>query len=185
MRVVDARTHRTVSRLTTPADAVIGGVRFWPDGRTVAVTILTDETSTPAGARFSTATMFRFDARTGRRTGSVRVKHGGLLSPPPWQAWPKTPVIMTSDGRRLVVGDHRSVGIGVGHQQGPAAAFELTGLPGALHAPPVVLDQVEVIAPRRQALGDPRQGKPPIAFLKPRDAHLVALAVAHSHQLEA
>jgi WD40 repeat protein/DNA-binding SARP family transcriptional activator len=84
--VLDARTHRTVTRLTLPREQPITGLRFSPDGQTIGVMTLTGY---PDGA----ATFTRFDARTGRRiVGPVRVNRRGY-----------SPLMMTSDGRRIVV----------------------------------------------------------------------------------
>jgi WD40 repeat protein/DNA-binding SARP family transcriptional activator len=98
--LVDTRTRRTLKRLRLPDTTAITDLRFWPDGRTLAATLFEGEYDA-----FHVAVVTRFDARSGRRLEPIRVERTGRLSPPPWQTWPKTPVLMTSDARRLVVGD--------------------------------------------------------------------------------
>jgi WD40 repeat protein/DNA-binding SARP family transcriptional activator len=84
--VLDARNHRTVTRLRLPPEQPITGLRFWPDGQSVGVMTL-------AGYPDGAATFTRFDARTGRRiVGPVRVNRRGY-----------SPLMITSDGRRIVV----------------------------------------------------------------------------------
>jgi WD40 repeat protein len=75
-------------------------VQFSPDGRTLGVTLYDDN----EGA------LMRFDARTGRRSGApVPFKHPGRLTVDPFQLWPRSPVMITSDGRRVVVGGEDGV----------------------------------------------------------------------------
>ena len=98
--LVDTRTRRTLKRLRLPETTAIADLRFWPDGRTLAATLFDGEYDA-----FHVAIVARFDARNGKRLDPIRVDRTGRLSPPPWQTWPKTPVLMTHDARRLVVGD--------------------------------------------------------------------------------
>jgi WD40 repeat protein/DNA-binding SARP family transcriptional activator len=106
--MLDARTHRTVTRFALPRDRAITGLRFSPDGRTIGVALI----PYPDGA----ATFMRIDARTGRRlAGPVRVNRRGY-SPP----------MMTRDGRRLVV-----VGIDGITVRDTTTLEVLTRLPGA------------------------------------------------------
>ena len=66
-------------------------MQFSPDGRTVGVTLY----GGPVG------TMMRFDVRTGRRSGApVPFEHPGRLTIDPFQLWPRSPVMFTTDGRR-------------------------------------------------------------------------------------
>ena len=97
--LVDGRTHRVVERLELPAEQAVAGVQFSPDGRTLGVTLYGD-----------VATLRRFDARTGRRTGApVPSQHPGRLTFDPFQLWPRTPVMITNDERRVVVGGQDGV----------------------------------------------------------------------------
>jgi WD40 repeat protein/DNA-binding SARP family transcriptional activator len=102
--VVDVRTRRTLLRVTLPRERPLGGVRFSPDGRTIDVTLFTSGYPVPGAATFT-----RFDAGTGRRVlGPVRVDHGGRFSPA-LQLRPASPVLITSDGRRMVVAEEREI----------------------------------------------------------------------------
>jgi WD40 repeat protein len=84
--VLDARSHRTVARLRLPLEQPITGLRFSSDGRTLGIMTLT--AFPDGGAAFT-----RFDVRTGRRiAGPVRVNRAGY-----------SPLLMTGDGRRMVV----------------------------------------------------------------------------------
>ena len=75
-------------------------MQFSPDGRTLGVTLY----GGPVG------TMMRFDVRTGRRSGApVPFEHPGRLTIDPFQLWPRSPVMFTTDGRRLVVGGEDGV----------------------------------------------------------------------------
>jgi WD40 repeat protein len=75
-----------VARLRLPLEQPITGLRFSSDGRTLGIMTLT---AFPDGA----AAFTRFDARTGRRiAGPVRVNRAGY-----------SPLLMTGDGRRMVV----------------------------------------------------------------------------------
>ena len=86
LAVLDARTHRLITRFELPQDQPITGLRFSPDGRTIGVMVIT---GFPDGA----AAFTRFDARTGRRIiGPVRVSRRGY-----------SPLMITRDGRRMVV----------------------------------------------------------------------------------
>ncbi|MDP9293207.1 MAG: hypothetical protein M3O90_02075, partial [Actinomycetota bacterium] len=97
--LVDGHTHRVVERLEMPVEQAIAGVQFSPDGRTLGVTLYGE-----------TATLRRFDARTGRRSGApVPSDHPGRLTFDPFQYWPRSPVMITSDGRRVVVGGEDGV----------------------------------------------------------------------------
>jgi WD40 repeat protein len=54
--------------------------------------------------------LLRFDVRTGRRSGApVPFEHPGRLTFDPFQLWPRSPVAITSDGRRVVVGGEDGV----------------------------------------------------------------------------
>ena len=98
--LVDARTRRVVERLEMPRERPIAGMQFSPDGRTVGVTLY----GGPVG------TMMRFDVRTGRRSGApVPFEHPGRLTIDPFQLWPRSPVMFTTDGRQLVVGGEDGV----------------------------------------------------------------------------
>ena len=102
--VVDVRTRRTLLRVTLPRERQLSGVRFSPDGRTIDVTLFTSGFPVPEAATFT-----RFDARTGRRAlGPVRVDHSGRFSPA-LQLRPASPVLITSDGRRMVVAEEREI----------------------------------------------------------------------------
>ena len=87
--VLEVDGGRRVARLTFPGRDV-SGVQFSPDGRAVAVMTI----SASDGA----AAVMRFDADTGRRIfGPFRVSRG----------W--SPLLRTSDGRRIVVPDDDEV----------------------------------------------------------------------------
>jgi WD40 repeat protein len=95
VELVDRRTRQVVKRLAMPRELGVGGVQFSPDGRTLGVTLYGE----------TAGTLVRFDARTGRRSGApVRFEHPGRLTFDPFQLWPRSPVMTTSDGRRVVVG---------------------------------------------------------------------------------
>jgi WD40 repeat protein/DNA-binding SARP family transcriptional activator len=98
--LLDGRTHRVVKRLAMPPDQLGAGVQFSPDGRTLGVALYYGPVST----------FMRFDARTGRSSGApVPFEHPGRLTFDPFQTWPRAPVIITSDGRRVVVGGEDGV----------------------------------------------------------------------------
>ena len=82
--VLDPGTGRSVAK-SSLGTRPVSGVQFSPDGRTLGVMTISDWPDGPATFR-------RFDATTGRRIlGPVRVGRG----------W--SPLLITSDGRRLVV----------------------------------------------------------------------------------
>ena len=98
--LVDGRTRRVVERLVMPKEQPAVGVQFSPDGRTLGVTLYYGPVPS----------LRRFDARTGRRSGApVPFDHPGRLTPDPWQLWPRTPVMLATHGRRLVVGGEDGV----------------------------------------------------------------------------
>jgi WD40 repeat protein/DNA-binding SARP family transcriptional activator len=87
LAVFDTRSGRIVSRLALPDDRLVTGLRYTPDGRTIEVvgSVFPDEKPGPAA-------LYRFDARTGRRTRDpVELNRVGL-----------SPLMVTSDGRRFV-----------------------------------------------------------------------------------
>jgi WD40 repeat protein/DNA-binding SARP family transcriptional activator len=93
--LVDGRTRRVIERIEMPKEQAVAGVQFSPDGRTLGVTLHYGQV--PA--------LRRFDARTGRRSGApVPFEHPGRLTFDPFQTWPRSPVMIASDGRRVVVG---------------------------------------------------------------------------------
>jgi WD40 repeat protein/DNA-binding SARP family transcriptional activator len=98
--LIDTRTRRVVERLEVPREHPVAGVQFSPDGRTLGVTVYGD----------TGGTLMRFDVRTGRRSGaSVPFAHPGRLTFDPFQLWPRSPVMITSDGRRAVAGGEDGV----------------------------------------------------------------------------
>ena len=102
--VLDVRTRRTLLRITLPRERPLSGMRFSPNGRAIDVTLFTPQFPRPEAATFT-----RFDARTGRRVlGPVRVDHGGRFSPA-LQLRPDSPVLITGDGRRMVVAEERGI----------------------------------------------------------------------------
>jgi WD40 repeat protein len=83
--VLHVRSRRSVAKLTL-SELDVSGMQFSPDGRTLAIMTLRDWPN-PA------AIFARFDASTGRRVfGPVRVNRRG-----------GSPLLVTSDGRRIVV----------------------------------------------------------------------------------
>jgi WD40 repeat protein/DNA-binding SARP family transcriptional activator len=92
--LVDTKTRRVMRRMALPVEHGGAGVGFSPNGRTVDVTLY--------GAN---GAVWRYDAQTGRRSGApVPVDNPGRLTYDPFQLWPQSPVMATSDGRRLLVG---------------------------------------------------------------------------------
>ena len=84
--VLDVRARRSVTKLTLPVERPVSGIRFSADDRTIGV--MAFEWSRDGAAMFT-----RFDVNTGRPiSGPVRVNRRG---------W--SPLITTSDGRRMVV----------------------------------------------------------------------------------
>jgi WD40 repeat protein/DNA-binding SARP family transcriptional activator len=84
--VLHLRTRQSMAKLTLDTWREVSGMQFSPDGRTLGMMTLSD--------RFDgSATFMRFDASTGRRIlAPVRVNRRG---------W--SPLMITSDGRRMVV----------------------------------------------------------------------------------
>ena len=94
--LVDARTRQVVERLEMPRERAIAGVQFSPDSRTLGVTLYSLD---------GVGSFRRFETRTGRRSGApVPLEHAGRLTIDPFQLWPRSPVMFTTDGRQLVVG---------------------------------------------------------------------------------
>jgi DNA-binding SARP family transcriptional activator/WD40 repeat protein len=94
--LVDGHTRRVVERLAMPRERAIAGVQFSHDSRTLGVTLYSLD---------GVGSFRRFDTGTGRRSGApVPVEHPGRLTFEPFQSWPRSPVMTTSDGRRVVVG---------------------------------------------------------------------------------
>jgi WD40 repeat protein len=100
LALVDTRTRRIVERLAMPRELAVGGVQFSPGGRTLGVTLYGG----------TGGTLMRFDVRTGRRSGApVPFEHPGRLTFEPFQLWPRSPVMFTTDRRQLVVGGEDGV----------------------------------------------------------------------------
>jgi DNA-binding SARP family transcriptional activator/WD40 repeat protein len=98
--LVDARTRRVVERLEMPRERGVAGVQFSPDGRTLGVTLYGE----------TAGSLRRFDVRTGRRSGApAPFEHRGRLTFDPFQLWPRSPAMITGDGRRVVVGGEDGV----------------------------------------------------------------------------
>ena len=82
--LLDARTHRVLTRLGNFEDSWIYGLRFSADGRTLFAAIHYD----PDGS----TTVQRFDARSGRRLGAERYVNRGSA---------RVTLAVTADGRLL------------------------------------------------------------------------------------
>ena len=92
--LIDTRSRAVAQRVQIPPELAPAGLQFSPDGRTLAVSL-----------NGETASLRRYDARTGRPRGApVTTDHPGRLTFDPYQSWPRTPVLYTGDGRRLVAG---------------------------------------------------------------------------------
>jgi len=98
--LVDTRTRRVVGRIAMPRERGVSGVQFSPDGRTLGVMVYGD----------TAGSMWRFDARTGRRSGApVPVDHPLRITFEPFQLWPRSPAMFSSDSRRVMVGEEDGV----------------------------------------------------------------------------
>ena len=80
--IVEAKSHRVLTRLDIGENVFAYSLRFAPDGRTVLAVVADPYVS---------STLQRFDARTGRRLGGGRVVSNGLVT-----------MQVTRDGRRVV-----------------------------------------------------------------------------------
>jgi WD40 repeat protein/DNA-binding SARP family transcriptional activator len=99
--LVDGHTRRVVERLEMPRERAIAGVQFSHDSRTLGVTLYSLDRM---------GSFRRFDTGTGRRSGApVPLEHPGRLTIDPFQLWPRSPVMFTSDSRRVVVGGEDGV----------------------------------------------------------------------------
>ena len=99
--LVDGHTRRVVERLEMPRERAIAGVQFSHDSRTLGVTLYSLD---------GMGSFRRFDTGTGRRSGApVPLEHPGRLTIDPFQLWPRSPVMFTSDSRRVVVGGEDGV----------------------------------------------------------------------------
>jgi WD40 repeat protein/DNA-binding SARP family transcriptional activator len=118
--VLDTRSHQTVTRLTLPPGRPITGLRFSPDARIIGVMAITGY---PDGA----STFTRFDARTGRRIlGPLRVNRRGY-----------SPLMITSDGRRMVVVGYDGVTVRDAATLEVLERFPGVGVSAALTASPL------------------------------------------------
>jgi WD40 repeat protein/DNA-binding SARP family transcriptional activator len=85
--ILDTRSHRIVQRLTPPRERIVWPLRYSADGRQL------DVVAAPRpGEEVAPATLTRFDVRSGRR----------LLGPVPLNSSGSSPLLATSDRRRLV-----------------------------------------------------------------------------------
>ncbi len=139
--VLDARTHRVLTRLNNFQDSFLYRLRFSPDGRTVFAAVAYD----PDGS----TTLQRFDARSGRRLGAERYVHRGSGA---------VALLVTRDGRRLVT----SV------ENGPTVIRDASTL-RPLERLPVTTEQVALARDDRTMLLGGRDGSVRFLDLVTRD----------------
>jgi WD40 repeat protein/DNA-binding SARP family transcriptional activator len=123
--LIDARSRTVLRRLDLGKELAPAGLQFSPDGRTLGATVYDDET----------ASLRRYDVRSGRARGApVATDQPWRLTFDPYQSWPRTPVLFTHHGNRLMAAGAHAVTVRDAATLRERQHFPLSGGPATAYA---------------------------------------------------